>query len=325
MEAFMILKVLIIFSGALAWWTVQAAEPLEIHAQASQQSPDEVKAYWTTERLRNATPFPMPVITQQEHEEILKGRVPNKRESKRIRSSEPRFSAPKSSEPSSSEPSQVNPADWPYRQGGKLHFTDPATNRDYTCTAQFVGSVNIVMTAAHCVYNADGGYWYKNHVFKRGYDNGGGQKVNLTCMRIYAEYTTGNKETRHKYDYAFLYTHEASGASYYGLLTDTNYDSWRSIGYPSNYGHAKYMYSVVGTKGKVGKGVVEMLGNPMGHGSSGGAWLVFIPGASNEYYAIGLNSYQDDRQPENTFGPYFDNDTYQLYSRSESKGPCPSS
>ncbi|HDR8335196.1 TPA: hypothetical protein QC183_003383 [Bacillus cereus] len=42
------------------------------------------------------------------------------------------------------------------------------------------------------------------------------------------------------------------------------------IGYPDNYDNARVMYGVTGELGRIGNGLVEMLGNPYGHGAGGG-------------------------------------------------------
>ena len=100
-----------------------------------------------------------------------------------------------------------------------------------------------------------------------------------------------------------------------GLRTGIPYSSWTSIGYPGNYGNAQYMYQVIGTKGTVSNNIVQMVGNPMGHGSSGGAWIGDLSTSynPNANFAIGLNSFGHKGEPNNMYGPLFDGNTFNLY------------
>lgn len=290
----------------------------------SQQGPKDAAAtkavddYWTEERMRNAQPMDLPSLTPEDHEKLLKMPVPETKE------------APIVVEPSSmdlmegeapaptalGQPAKANVKQRPFWNGGKLFFTKD-TGGNYSCSAEFVGSKRVIMTAAHCVMNGATGKWYKNFKFARAYDNGGGQKVGWECMSVKTAWHTSGPN--YPYDYAFIYASKDSGAGWLGLKTAIPYSQFWSIGYPSNYGGGKRMYKVEGTKGQVGGGTVAMNDNPFGKGSSGGAWIgdLTIPHVGGNY-AIGLNSYYVG-SPDPMYGPYFNATTFGLYTHVRDK------
>lgn len=60
---------------------------------------------------------------------------------------------------------------YPYKTIGKLFFQS-ATGTPYYCTATVISPNNIIVTAAHCVYNTDTNKWYKSWVFIPAYRYG---------------------------------------------------------------------------------------------------------------------------------------------------------
>jgi len=51
----------------------------------------------------------------------------------------------------------------PWKATGKLFFNAGS------CSASVISGQNIIVTAAHCVYNTDSNYWYNNWVFSPAY------------------------------------------------------------------------------------------------------------------------------------------------------------
>lgn len=246
-----------------------------------------VEHYWTEEKMKKAMPFPSPQISGTAAKKLdQENSVPLTAQEAKV----------------FGRPSRANVNKYPYKTGGKLFFT--LKGRDYSCSAQFVGSSRVLMTAAHCV-RATNGRWATNVIFKRAYANGGGQKFRAQCLATFNNWVTGG-DSDWRWDYAFIKTHKASTTGWLGLTTQIPYKQFQAIGYPRNYGATKYMYKVAGKRGKITDGVVQMRGNPMREGSSGGAWL-------KGSYAIGLNSFYIRGNRTNMWGPYFDNNTLDLY------------
>ncbi len=266
----------------------------------------QLDSYWTDERMEKAIPLPSPKISKEELD-----RLKEKFKANGIIESVEGYNA--ELESVAGTPEKANVKERPFWNGGKLYFTKP-DGKDYVGSAEFCGDAHIVLTAAHCIRDNKTGEWYKNVVFKRAYDNGGGQKVEIKILTSKSAWHNGSGDKPYEVDYSFLVAKTKSGAGWLGWKTSIPYSNWTSIGYPKNYGKTKYMQKVTGSKGKVSGGVVEMLDNAMNGGSSGGAWigdLTTSPVGGN--YAIGLNSFHYDAAPGNEWSPLFDDKFSNLY------------
>lgn len=276
---------------------------LEIASNPSAESLEAMLEYWTDERIAAAKPIEPEPPTEEELSRLAE--IPLK---------EPP-AGPQVIEASPGEvegtPEKANVKERPFWNGGKLYFTKPGEG-DFYGSAEFVGNKRVLLTAAHCVIdgNSKTPKWYKNFHFRRAYNNGGGQHVGWQCMAVWNLYFAYGKNRA--YDYAFIHTNKDSGAGWLGMKSGIPYNSWTAIGYPKNYGDGKYMQRVDGTKGQVTGGRVEMLGNPMEGGCSGGAWIaeLTIPHVGGNY-AVGLNS--SHTTSTNEWSPYFDSNTFDLY------------
>ncbi len=269
-----------------------------------------IEQYWTDERLKNAIPHPLPTLSNEKFYEMTKSGSRNNT-IKGLQSQEgSSFNTINSDVPTIADISQR-----PFWNGGKLFFTKP-NGKNYTCSAQFVGKKNILLTAAHCVRNGETGVFYKNFIFYRGYNNGGGQKVLWNCAVVSNKWA--NPQLNYKYDFAFINTKSDSGTGWFGWKTNVPYNAWSAIGYPVNYGNGKYMFQIAGTKGTNLHGIVEMLGNPMEHGSSGGAWIAELNNAnSGGNYAVGINSFGLSSKPDSEFSPLFGSDFVAFYNQAQ--------
>lgn len=189
----------------------------------------------------------------------------------------------------------------PWRRGGKLFMAGIGT-----CTAQFVGATDVVMTAAHCIYNRQTQQWASDVLFARAYANGGGERFDWQCMGILNGYTSSNPWP---WDFAFIKVRGNSSVGALGLRTGLPYNEWWSIGYPGNFEGARYMQKVFGRKGAVGGGVAQMLDNPMTFGASGGGWW-------SGNYAIGLNSFLkgNPNDSRSLYGPVLTSATVTLFN-----------
>ena len=304
-----------VWSGPAMAQTAMEMETLDGPGPAMEKS-----APLTKEEIEKAIPMPSPEVTPEELKQMIERnleKAPKQREEKQI------VIPPSDASDAATTygvPTKVSdPEDKrPFWNVGKLYFKDDA-GTTYSCTAQFVASKRVLMTAAHCVYDATNKKWYKNFEFRRAYDNGGGQSVGVKCITMYKAYYDPSKNRA--YDYAFAYTDTDSGAGYLGFKTGIPYSTLVAVGYPQNYGSAKYMYQVTGSKGAISGGIVTMNGNPMRHGNSGGAWIgdlssSFDPSAN---MAVGLNSFHLSGNTTDENGPYFDTNTYNLLQRAKNQ------
>lgn len=251
--------------------------------------------FWTIEQANRAVPYPIPELSEEEYLDIFGDEA--------FKEDDTDVIVDMSNPEEARNPTRANINISPYKSGGKLFFTLKGNN--YSCSATFV-SPTVLLTAAHCVRDADG-TWATNVLFRRAYSNGGGQSVGNICFGTKGGWVTGGSN-RYKWDYAFIKTSSNSAGGNIGLRTGIPYASWESTGYPGNYGSGQYMYKVTGRKGRVANGVVEMLDNPMTYGSSGGAWI----GGSR--YGISVNSHLYTNRPGRIYGPLFDGNVSNLYN-----------
>lgn len=190
----------------------------------------------------------------------------------------------------------------PYKLGGKLIMTFSGGRS--SCTATFVGATDVLLTAAHCIYNRTSKEWVKDVAFFRAYDNGGGQLFDWICVGKFQGWESNNP---YPWDYAFIKL-RSHGPGALGIKLGVPYTSFESIGYPVNYGNNQYMYAVTGNRGSIGNNIVQMLGNPMTYGASGGSWF------GEGRYAIGTNSHIYTNAPGNMYGPLFNANTITLFN-----------
>jgi hypothetical protein len=261
------------------------------------------------ELLRTAIPMPTPELTEEELEEL--------RQLKPERIDELK---PESKDELNIEllgtPSSADVTVSPYKYGGQLVFTN-LNGQNMICSAQFVGEENILLTAAHCVRDHTSGQFFQNFNFFRAYNNGNfAQAFAVNAWGTKAGWVDATN-TRYQYDYAFLRTTINSDVGYMGYKIFQNESQWTEFGYPRNFGNNQVMQRVDGTRGGI-SGVVEMLGNPMRSGNSGGAW--FIEGSSNNNKAMGNQSYNIVGNATDAWGPVFTPSTFDLLNAVRDRG-----
>ena len=115
-------------------------------------------AFWTEERRKAAKPWPHPAQMEAEKEAKDRGEAA-------IRPMASMAAIPEV---------RADVSVMPYSAGGKLFFRT-ADDKLGSCTAQVVGNDSVLLTAAHCVFDANARRWHTHIVFHRAYADGGGQ------------------------------------------------------------------------------------------------------------------------------------------------------
>ncbi|PYB73272.1 trypsin-like serine peptidase [Rhizobium wuzhouense] len=287
------------------WCTTQALAAPEIENLANV---DETQL--SIEDFSNAEAMPLPSVTK---EELAKMKS-------EFRMRNPDIPDQTSNQPQEDVPSlpgtlkKIN-APWtdpPYWSAGRLNFINDK-GKPRWCTAQFVAE-NVILTAAHCVFNRDKRVWYSNFVFMRASSEGDSpQKVQLRCISIYKTYY--DPMLNYAYDYAFILTTDEDDRP--PLMMETGTPASKTvtaIGYPQDPDRGRFMYRVKGSWLKVEGGIATMDNNPLKKGSSGGAWFTGFKAGSLEHdknRVISLNSHRVENQSQ-TNGPLFTEDTVQL-------------
>ncbi len=281
---------------------------------------DEASARVLSEKeIKTAVPLKMPELTPQALERmglgnIRPGPMPGDDSSTapNIDPSAP-FQAQAVEDPSNQRP---------FWNVGKLVFKTH-TGEVSWCSAQFVGSTRVLMTALHCILDAATGERFTNLTFLQAYDNGNySKKTGIECVAVYEE---AFRQFGLAYDYAFLYTEEESQASHLDLRIGMPFREFSAVGYPINLGSAERMFvdpsatSPYQDENFADRGWVVIVGNQMARGSSGGAWIAAPRerplDVSN--IAIGLNAWG---LPGFIIGPYFDANTEELLAHVKSGG-----
>jgi len=165
--------------------------------------------------------------------------------------------------------------DYPHRAIGKL-FTSAGS-----CTATVISPNNIIVTAAHCVYNTVNNTWYTNRTFAPAYRNGTrpyGTFPGTSAWILTAYANASSPVTR--YDVAVIRLGNNSAGrpvTYYtgSLGRSWNYGSVLSLfafGFPGNLGSGQTLQVCAAESLSGGTDVLGM-GCNMTYGSSGGPWV----------------------------------------------------
>lgn len=276
-------------------------------------------AYWTTEKLQQAVP--MDAIETHRSSYNQSAYHHKKQELSPILSSDDKRRT--HSYNMDVTPTKANIEIQPYKTAGKLYFSDDSGKNKY-CSAQYVKSKNLLLTAGHCVRNAVTKKWYSNFVFYPRYSNGPKDKsTGWLCATTWSDYTKkipGWSQNWGK-DYAFIYTLSPSKKGYLGYKIHSPETLTTAIGYPSNYEKGNYLMKMSGTQMRIsGSSVIEMQVNRMRSGNSGGAWIVNISDNNvNSNYVSGINSFHYTNKPDSEFSPMFDRDFITLMNFSNNK------
>lgn len=312
------------------------AVPAELSRDAaimSNDASDALRMYWTPERLKDATPMPLPL------KDLLPPAPSLPQESSPSFTVEPTYPiAEKPVEPYTSTNVSPNTQGlrWDAAQtlaarfNGKLWLTDTEGNRA-VCSASTVASAgkSLIVTASHCVRNKKG--YFTNFLYIPGYTK---LKSSATpygewaASQIYSANTEGSTSNN---DVAFIALkpdengrkiEEVTGAS--GLLFNISSSlaekkSFR-FGYPGNHDNGQeltYCY----TGGVYEKDYLRHECN-MTAGSSGGPSVTDFPHGSYSYgHTFGVNSVRYGGTPVRTGQALFGDVAQRTYQKAGSLLP----
>jgi V8-like Glu-specific endopeptidase len=178
---------------------------------------------------------------------------------------------------------------YPYHAVGKLYITGGGY-----CSASVISPNNIIVTAAHCVYDTVNNRWLNGWTFVPADRNGTAPYGSFPWVSasILNAYISASSNTA-RYDVAVIKLGNNSAGrpvTYYtgwlGRSWNYNYvQSLHAVGYPSNLNSGRYTYLCAAETASGGTDVLRM-GCNMTFGSSGGPWIrVFAP------YATGARNY----------------------------------
>ena len=202
-----------------------------------------------------------------------------------------------------------------------------AGSYEYTCSASVVSStsLDLLVTAAHCVYDTETQTWFNNNkwVFIPDFSN------NARPFKVWPARNFVVKEawiTSQDYnsDVAFVSLSTvddkhiqnvvgSQGIAFNQLRLAYTY----SFGYPSNLDSGLLLESCEGYTQKVKYTATDYIGQAlpcnMGRGSSGGPWLQSVNEKTGFGYVTSVNSFALDILPNVMHGPYFGSSIESLY------------
>jgi V8-like Glu-specific endopeptidase len=169
---------------------------------------------------------------------------------------------------------------YPYHAVGKLYSSSG------TCSASVISPNNVIVTAAHCVYDTVNNRWYTDFAFVPG-DRAGVAPYGVfpwASVSIMNEYISAPSRNA-RYDVAVMKLGNNSVGRSVTFYTGWLGRSWgqnavqslHAIGYPSNLNSGNYTYICAAESFSGGTDVLGM-GCNMTFGSSGGPWIrIFAP------------------------------------------------
>ncbi|RKE83977.1 serine protease [Rhizobium sp. AG855] len=265
----------------------------------------------TEDQMSEAEPMPLPEITEDElknMQRLFSEQNRNIPDLKALTANPNHLTVPGELE-KIGEP-RLEP---PYWSAGRLVFRD-GEGKTKRCSAQYIDSLNVILTAAHCVMSHKTGLWYTGFSFQRALaDNKSPQIVGWRCVSIYDAYHKAG--VNYAYDYAFILASADDKRPALEMTTGTPAsDTLTAIGYPRDPDSGRSMYKVDGSWTNVTGGIVTMSDNPLTKGSSGGAWFTAFQagGGAHKNRVVSVNSHRVKTQPTQMNGPLFTDDTLAL-------------
>ena len=249
-------------------------------------SPHDIREYWTPERKKAATPVIGGAPISQGRPSADNAPPP----------------------PPPTDPKEANLAEMPFTTGGKLFYS--MNGKDFVASGNIFMKNNMLLTAAHCIQDKDSGSIGENYVFELDY-TGELSSEDFTFKTVALRenwYQTKNE----KYDYAIAILDKPSKvATPMRYTTDTQIRDKQitSMGYPTAYFDGAQMMFVKGLVVPI-YGHWAMFGSKMGAGASGGAWVL-----DDNVTAVGLNAYVSVSGKEILYSgsPLFDKEFDSLY------------
>ena len=171
---------------------------------------------------------------------------------------------------------------YPFRATGKLFFSD-INGDDFVCSASVI-AFRLIITAGHCVYDAEAREWHEKFVFIPAYHKGRAP-YNIwhwswvTAPKIW---TNGDGKLPNNEDFAIIQLKDRGKErlkigeiiGWYGVRTNSaNPNHLTLLGYPGSFDKGEWMHRVDAQQFRsVSSNTVEY-GSDMRGGSSGGPWI----------------------------------------------------
>jgi V8-like Glu-specific endopeptidase len=278
----------------------------------NKQSDEEIRGFWTPERIADAKPAPMPSPELPFVPEAgTEGAAPSGPHVT-TPGRPPSVLIPPSSEqvaPVQEQAAGAGPVpaakgtsglyytstrlipvnavtQYPYVTAGKLLYTKPGQAGGFSCTASMI-SYRLLLTAGHCL-NDGNGTFFQNFMFIPAFNNGTGPYGTWTWNTVFITQTwaDGGGTVPNAADYGILVLNDRALigepvrrlGDYVGFLGTATLSLAPNdlviLGYPCNLDNANMMHQVFSGQSSVPFfGNIARYGDDMEQGSSGGPWI----------------------------------------------------
>lgn len=308
------------------------AAALSAPARGAVNSPAQVAsiaAYWTEERMRAATPEPMPAGKPDAAASPVEQKLPGQAAEGAL----PKAAAGLTNADGPISTLAVTRAERWNRQGamparttGKVYFTRP-NGGGGSCTGSVINArnKNTVWTAGHCIHpgGSGAGNYYRNFIFVPDADNGrephgrwvfkwanttigwqnnGDVNYDIAAIAFYPQAARGNLSDALGYQgYKFGYGRDFGNVHNFGFPAD---------GYKRTDFNGTQLWYCQGAASDAGWFDDRMVMScDMGRGASGGPWLEDLQLARGWGYIVGSNSHRDG----DSNGNFINNNIYSAY------------
>lgn len=280
---------------------------------------ENVQNFWTPERMRQAKSLDGVLVNRDGSTETV-GAAPA--------AAQP-ISSPPVVPPEMTTAGQVSDSDSPVV--GRMFAQDPTSGGYLQCSASVVGgsSGNVVLTAAHCLWDPAAKVQYTNVVFAPGYHDGVAP-YGLWSQRDWLWHVQWHDHNKWHYDYGYIVLFPRSDGTRIvdrvGALgfrvNEGSFENIDAMGYPAlspydgeqqkrDNAYAEKVDFVVGAPPEL-DGFFERIVSDFTGGSSGGPWVAEYSTTTRVGWAQGVISFSFSGDPYQ-FSPYFDDETWRLY------------
>jgi hypothetical protein len=286
------------------------------------QSPDQVRAFWTQQRMQSAEPLDLPPVSGATT--LAQPAVSSRASGHPVQI----HSTPGTSNVTDFQPGLET--SFPQRVHGRVFFTIPNVPGAFSCSGTVVASRlrNVVFTAGHCAYDTGTAQWATNWVFVPGYRDGAEPYGEFPASGLIApeEWAAGNSS----YDVAIAQLssplEDLIGARGIAFNKAPN-TAYKIFGYPAepvpDYDGERLIecdapfYGVELSSSHPFSTIAYPCN--MTHGASGGGWV------NPAGYVVSISShvYLDPALDDQIVGPYFADRVKQLYNAAGGSAECP--
>jgi V8-like Glu-specific endopeptidase len=200
---------------------------------------------------------------------------------------------------------------------GKLLFVKPSGEAG-SCTATFVTTNRVLLTAANCIINKDAGDAATNtdFIFVSNYGSVTQQAYGVDCVAFPSGWLGQNYAATWRFNYAFLRTTNTNTFGGLGLTNALAPTRLNQVGFADDLHEGLRILSVDSDAYMTKDGLVATAFTTLGAGSSGNPWM-------RNSIVHSISSHYDPEQPDIVLGPRITGTTMKILQHVGQGCPAP--